>query len=168
MTFFGKMRESAAKAAEKAKETVEITRLSAQISLKKKEIERLQQHIGESVYQAYVAGDFASSEASVVALCEQIGEKLQEISSIEHKVKEIKNEKVCVCGAELSADTKFCPSCGHKFEPPIPVEASQPEAAAAGVEATAVEEKAAAHCQQCDAELEAEARFCGACGAPVA
>jgi len=167
MSFFGKMRESAAKAAEKAKETVEITRLSGQISAKKKDVERLQQQIGEAVYQAYMAGDSASSEAGVVSLCEQITEKFQEISAVEHKIKEIKNEKVCVCGAELSADTKFCPSCGHKFEPPVPVSASQPEAAAAGLEEPAAEAKAA-HCQQCEAELEAEARFCGACGAPVA
>ncbi|MEF3304757.1 zinc ribbon domain-containing protein [Paenibacillus sp. GYB003] len=116
MSFFEKMKEGAAKAAEKAKETVEVTRLNAQIGAKKKEIEKLQQNIGELVYQSYLSKD-ADLESRTVSLCMQIADRYQDIAALELKIKEVKNEKVCVCGAELAADIRFCPSCGHQFEP---------------------------------------------------
>lgn len=164
MSFFGKMKEGAAKAAEKAKETVEVTRLNAQISSKRKEIEKLQISIGESVYQAFLASDLSGSEETVVALCAQITERHQEIAVIELKIREIKNEKTCVCGAELAADTKFCPSCGHKFDIPAPkVELAE------GTEAPALEEAAETKlCSKCEAKLEPGDRFCGSCGTSVA
>ncbi|WP_442601522.1 zinc ribbon domain-containing protein [Paenibacillus sp. KN14-4R] len=122
MSFFGKVKEGAAKAAEKAKETVELTRLSAQISSKKKEIDKLNQSIGETVFQAYLSEDFLSSEPSVIALCRQITDVNQEITALEQKIKELKNEKDCVCGASLPVDTNFCPTCGYKFAPRVHVE----------------------------------------------
>lgn len=162
MSFFKKMQEGAAKAAEKAKETIEINRLHAQISSKRKEVDMVCQKIGESIYQSYQGGDMSKAEASVLAMCAQIDQLHQEIVSIEGKIKDVKNEKDCVCGRTVPVETRFCSSCGHKFEP----EAQVQDEEAAEIEPE-TEAGIAIECVVCHAELEPEAQFCGNCGAPA-
>ncbi|UKS29287.1 hypothetical protein LOZ80_10255 [Paenibacillus sp. HWE-109] len=116
MSFFDKVKQGASDAAKKAQQTVEITKLKTQISAKEKEIERTYHLIGESVYAAYVAGDAAQSEERRADLCVGIDVIKQEISLLEHKISEVRNEKECVCGKVVATDTKFCSTCGHKFE----------------------------------------------------
>ncbi|GGI45133.1 hypothetical protein GCM10008018_10570 [Paenibacillus marchantiophytorum] len=115
MSFFDKVKQGASDAAKKAQQTVEITKLKTQISAKEKEIERTYHLIGESVYAAYVAGDATQSEERRADLCVGIDVIKQEISLLEHKISEVRNEKECVCGKVVAADTKFCSTCGHKF-----------------------------------------------------
>jgi chromosome segregation ATPase len=115
MGFFDKIKEGAGKAADLAKETVEITRLNTQISTKKREIDKSHSRIGELISSAFQINDLASVEEQVAILCQDIVSLQQDIQNIESKIKEVKNEKACVCGKTIAFNAKFCPSCGHKF-----------------------------------------------------
>jgi hypothetical protein len=116
MGIFGKIKEGASKAADLAKETVEVNRLNGQISSKKKEIEKSHSRIGEIVYAAYLASDLTTAEEDIALICKEIENSLADIRQLEIKILEAKNEKYCTCGKILAIDTKFCPACGHKFE----------------------------------------------------
>jgi chromosome segregation ATPase len=116
MGFFDKLKEGAGKAADLAKDTVEITRIHSQISSKKKEIEKNHYRIGESIFDAYLNHEITSVEEHVTVICQEIVTLQQEIRQLELKIKEVKNEKYCVCGKTIALHAKFCPTCGHKFE----------------------------------------------------
>jgi chromosome segregation ATPase len=115
MGFFNKIKEGAGKAADLAKETVEVTRLNAQISSKKREIDKNHNRIGELIFGAFQINDLATVEDQVTTICQDIVSLQQDIQSLELKIKEVKNEKNCVCGKTIALQAKFCPSCGHKF-----------------------------------------------------
>ncbi|MFC5701092.1 zinc ribbon domain-containing protein [Cohnella faecalis] len=179
MSLFKKITESVSKgvssATEKAQQTVEITRLYTQISGKRKEIDKLYAAIGELVYEAYEEDGGASSDARVDSICKDIAALRGEIDALDDRMKELRNEKDCVCARRVPYDTKFCPSCGHRFpEPPAPpVAASEPEAEE-GEELPAVvaaeeakEEAEPVICFSCGLSVEADARFCPACGHPA-
>jgi DNA repair exonuclease SbcCD ATPase subunit len=115
MGFFGKIKEGASKAADLAKETVEISKLNTQISTKKREIDKSHSRIGELIFNAYLINQLPSVEQQVSTICQEIVNYQQEIRLLEIKIKEAKNEKVCVCGKTIELQAKFCPTCGHKF-----------------------------------------------------
>ncbi|MDF2721902.1 MAG: double zinc ribbon-containing protein [Paenibacillus sp.] len=151
MSFFDKLREGASKAADMAKDTVEVTRLNAQIASKRKEIEKLYGHIGAIVFEAYTTQNMPNTEHEIEQNCRLIADLNQEIEFLEHRIKLVKNEKDCVCGNVVSLDIKFCPKCGHKFdeEPPAPVALIEPE------------EKL---CSSCGKDMKSGDKFCGNCG----
>lgn len=126
MSFFKKFTDTVSKgvttATEKAQQTVEVTRLNAQISSKRKEIDKLFASIGESVYGAYEAQDLSLAEEKVFPICNEITAIRNEITVLDDRIKLIRNEKECVCGKRLPDDTRFCPSCGHPFPEPEIVE----------------------------------------------
>jgi rRNA maturation endonuclease Nob1 len=155
MGFLDKLKEGATKAADKAKETVEVTRLNTQISGKKRDIERSYAKIGETVFQAYADGDLSAAEPEIQTLSQDIIGWQKEIAALEQKIKEVKNEKDCVCGKVVPLDAKFCQGCGHKFEEPV-----QPVGAAVTV--------VQANCPSCASVIEEDARFCGNCGHTLA
>ncbi|MBB6731612.1 zinc ribbon domain-containing protein [Cohnella zeiphila] len=177
MSFLKKLTETVSKgvstATEKAQQTVEITKLHTQISGKRKEIERRHAQIGEAVYEAYLAKDLSKAEASILPECEAISGLRKEIVGLEDRIRELRNEKECECGHTVPYDTKFCPSCGHKFEfpEPLPVEVlpeaeKEPEQSAAP-EPVIVEAEARTVCAECEAPLQPDARFCPECGHSV-
>ncbi|NOV02118.1 hypothetical protein [Paenibacillus planticolens] len=115
MSFFDKVKQGASDAAKKAQQTVELTKLKAQISSKEKEIEKFYHLIGESVYAAHVSGSLDRTGEIVERFSHGIEAVKQEIAVLEQKVIEVRNEKECVCGKVVVADTKFCSACGHPF-----------------------------------------------------
>jgi hypothetical protein len=132
MSFFKKFTETVSKgvstATEKAQQTVEITRLNAQISGKRKEIDKLFANIGAHVYEAYLAHDLSKAEAKVIPGCEEITAIRGEIVALENRIKTIRNEKECVCGKLVPYDTRYCPACGHPFPEPEVVQESPVQA----------------------------------------
>ncbi|RTE11530.1 hypothetical protein [Paenibacillus whitsoniae] len=115
MSFFDKVKQGASDAAKKAQQTVEITKLKAQISSKEKEIEKIYGLIGESVYTAYVAGDPSRYGEIVESYSQGIAAVKLDIEGLEQKLIEVRGEKECVCGKVVPSETKFCSSCGHQF-----------------------------------------------------
>ncbi|RKP57204.1 hypothetical protein D7Z26_04265 [Cohnella endophytica] len=179
MSFFKNLKETVSKgvstATEKAQQTVEVTRLNAQISGKRKEIEKLFAIIGESVYEGYQVQDLSQAEAKVLPRCAEITAIQEEISALNDRIKAIRNEKDCVCGNRVSADTKFCPSCGNRFpdpvivKDPIQVDPYLPESEHADYPDGEVSEEAVRVdqrqvCKSCGTPLYADSHFCPACG----
>ncbi|QGQ97854.1 hypothetical protein EHS13_24665 [Paenibacillus psychroresistens] len=115
MGFFNKLKEGAGKAADLAKETVEVTRLNTQISAKKREIEKSHNRIGELIFSAFQQNDLSVAEGQVTTVCQEIVTLQHDILLLELKIKEVRNEKSCVCGKTITFNAKFCPSCGHQF-----------------------------------------------------
>ncbi|MEX2461667.1 MAG: zinc-ribbon domain-containing protein [Paenibacillaceae bacterium] len=115
MGFFNKIKEGAGKAADLAKETVEITRLNTQITAKRKEIDKNNNRIGELIFSAFQKNDMDAVESQVTTICQDIAMLQQDIQNLDLKIQEVKNEKNCVCGKTIALHAKFCPSCGHPF-----------------------------------------------------
>ncbi|WP_199624430.1 zinc ribbon domain-containing protein [Paenibacillus alkalitolerans] len=116
MSLFDKFKQGASEAAKKAQQTVELTRLKTQISVKEKEIEKSYNFIGKAVFEAFSKGDMSQSESEVRAVCQLISQLKQEIKLLDQKIIDVRNEKECVCGTSVSANAKFCPECGNKFD----------------------------------------------------
>ena len=125
MSLFRKLTETVSKgvstATEKAQQTVEITRLHAQMAAKRKEIDKLMEEIGRMVYEGYLAGDPLQERARVEGVCEQIRSKYKEITAIENRIMELRNEKECACGKKVAYDARYCPYCGAPFPEPLVV-----------------------------------------------
>jgi RNA polymerase subunit RPABC4/transcription elongation factor Spt4 len=149
MSFFEKMKQGASDAAKKAQQTVETTKLRAQISSKEKELEKYCKLIGEAVYHAYAAGSWKQADKEVTAYCQHISGLRQDIQSIELKIKQARHVKECRCGKVVASDVKFCPVCGYAFVN------TQEEAAAAEIHLI---------CHVCRTTNEADAKFCAHCG----
>ncbi|OXS52274.1 hypothetical protein B1A99_34715 [Cohnella sp. CIP 111063] len=195
MSFFKKITDTVSKgvttATEKAQQTVEITKLNNQISGKRKDIDKLYAAIGEAVYEAYLAKDLSASEDQVRPKCEEISAIREEIAGLDARIKAIRNEKDCEsCGKRVSEETRFCPSCGHAFPPPVvekepiqvdlhvpeePHGAETSEAAEASdspdvsdAAISAEEESPRVDqrqiCNSCGTPLYADSHFCPACG----
>lgn len=155
--FFDKLKQGASKVTDKAQQTVEITRISTQISLKKKEMDKRITLIGEAVFNAYCQDTLLQQESLIGQISEEIVMIQNEILSLELKIKEIKNEKNCMCGKVMPLESKFCPSCGNKFDEPttsLDVDPSE-------------QEKFDLRCPSCHEYMEKDAKFCGNCGYQV-
>lgn len=116
MSFFDKMKQGASDVAKKAQQTVEITKLKTQISLKEREIEKTCTYIGEAVFRSYANGDWKLAGQDIDSYCEHITGLRRDIRAIEAKVKAVRNEKECSCGKIVPLEVKFCPTCGHAFD----------------------------------------------------
>lgn len=154
--FFTKIKAGATKATDFAQQQVEMTRIHSQISGKRKEIERIMTKIGEAVFQAYSAGDLSLAERDIALLAEAIEHLNCDISELELKIKELKNEKDCVCGKVVPFESKFCPNCGHHF--------SELPAAASSVQDSGHAVNKA--CSACGAPTDEDTKFCAECGTP--
>ncbi|MFX3632818.1 MAG: zinc ribbon domain-containing protein [Candidatus Pristimantibacillus sp.] len=161
MGFLNKLKEGASKAADMAKDSVEVVKLNAQISSKRKEIEKSYSVIGESVFQAYTSNDITLAESLIKDESAKIIALQEEIEQLDDKINFIKDEKDCTCGVIVPLDTKFCPSCGHKFEDAIVV-----EAAAVVVEPVEVQVELN-KCTSCGSEIGQNEELCENCGNAV-
>lgn len=172
MGFFDKLKEGASKAADKAKDSVEVVRINSQIAAKRKEIEKCYMQIGEVVFRAYVANELTSIDQSIVSTSDMILSLQRDIVELEEKIKIIREEKDCVCGKLVPLESRFCPSCGHKFEEngeaPVAIAQYNLEVAATTSVNPSVEivkeTPAVRNCSNCQAELGSEDMFCEQCG----
>jgi len=127
MDLLKKVKSGASKAAEVAQQTVEMTKLAAQVHAKKRQIDKYMSHMGQEIYAAYKAGDLAFAERQVNECCLAIQALEAEIAALEKQMKRLRNERMCACGKTLSWDVKFCPDCGRPNVDPgadvIPIDA---------------------------------------------
>jgi len=127
MSLFRKLTETVSKgvstATEKAQQTVEITRLHAQLIAKRRDIGKLMEEIGGMVFEGYLSGDLLLEKNRMIPACEQIRAIQREIQAMENRMMELRNEKECACGKKVPFDARFCPSCGTPFPEPLAVTA---------------------------------------------
>ncbi|WP_308638394.1 zinc ribbon domain-containing protein [Paenibacillus silvisoli] len=150
MSFFDKVKQGASEAAKKAQQTVEITKLKAQISGKEKEIDKVYTAIGAAVFRAHQAHDMSLAEQEVTTCCTQVDELHDEIGQLEERIKMIRFEKTCTCGKVVPLDARFCPDCGAGL-------AEEPKNETTVGEIVVI-------CSQCKTENELNAKFCLTCG----
>ena len=163
MAFFDKLGQAAQKAAqgagnlaksaaEGAGDMVGIQKLKIKINEQEKKINECKQVMGELTWQQYNEG--LDHAADIEQQCLLIREALAEIDDLEAQIAAIKAEKE----GRAQAQPAYA-------EPP-----AQPAAPAPPVYAEPVPEAAPAaggskFCTGCGAQLAADARFCGVCGA---
>lgn len=121
MDLFKKLKSGATKAADMAQQTVEVTKLTAQVASRKRDMEKCKALLGHQVYEAYLAGDVSLVSEKVKEGCRSIQAIEKDIAGIEQQIKRIRNEKMCSCGKQLATDVRFCPDCGR---PQLSVKAS--------------------------------------------
>ncbi|GAA3408390.1 zinc ribbon domain-containing protein [Paenibacillus hodogayensis] len=146
------LKEGATRAADKAQRTVEVTKLAAQISGKRKQIRDVHRQIGVAAHTAFRQGDLKAAEPEIARLTMQIDALERAIGNLELELQRLNREKTCSCGKRVPYSARFCPDCGKRFE-------TAPETMV-----VAVEIEATIRCVNCDGELDEGDKFCLRCG----
>ncbi|MNH91826.1 hypothetical protein D3C73_443960 [compost metagenome] len=89
-SFFQKVKDGAAKAADKAQQALEVQRLNSQISSVRKDIEKVKLEIGNAVLEAYLQGTISAAEPYLIAHSQKIVKHEAIIMQLEQKVQEVK------------------------------------------------------------------------------
>ena len=156
MNLLQRLKKGASRAVDKAQLTMEITKISSQIAMKRKEIERSFPDIGYAVYLAFKAGNLSLAQAEITRISQQNITLEEEIAEMENQINKLKFEKICECGKTVMQEAIFCSHCGRKFEMDIEEEPQLEE-----VEEL---EEPAIICRNCDTLLEPGSNFCTHCG----
>jgi Zn finger protein HypA/HybF involved in hydrogenase expression len=155
LSFMDKIKNSVSKTADKAQQLVEINRLNSQISSARKEIERIYNQIGQSVYEAFSKDDLSLAEQDIVKFSQEIVKLTVSISDLEKKIRDTRNEKDCPkCQTVSPLDTKFCPKCGLNYDGVLEP-ASEP---------SKLQEVS---CASCQTPNDPSSMFCVNCGNPM-
>jgi len=124
---------------ERTKDGVEITKLMSEIRSANNELQRQYLELGKMSYAVHEGN---ADGAELEALCDGIRALLNQIESLNNAKEKIQRQGRCPnCGAVMSADARFCVSCGTKMP----------------------EEPKAETCPQCGAARVPGARFCTTC-----
>ena len=120
MDFFNKAKEKIAKTsgdvAKKAKDLTEITKCNSQISSNENTIKATYTEIGKYVYEN-LKDDAPAEIAEKMTL---IDNALAEIDRLKAEIMKLKGSIKCEqCGAEVDAESAFCPKCGAKTPEPV-------------------------------------------------
>lgn len=153
MGFFDKLKKGASEAGEKAKIMIEINRVKMQISQAQKELQEEFKKIGETTFELYRKGNFDELAELINENCNNCLKKEEEIEALQLEMKEISDTKICPeCNKEVNNDTKFCSSCGYKFETQDEEEEQINDALI---------------CSKCNANLDVDSKFCDECGEEI-
>lgn len=142
----------------KSKETIELAKLRNQLRQLEKEKDDKLKELGRLVYDMIRMDVY--NEQKIKQFCPPIGEIDRQIVMTETEIRRIQEASSpgggnyvaqCECGAGLTANQKFCASCGRDVSGLIdqiikPSENSKP-------------------CTICGTAIKETARFCGKCGA---
>ncbi|MEK3785536.1 MULTISPECIES: hypothetical protein [Paenibacillus] len=111
--FLNKMKTGMNQVKDKANQTVETTRLSTQITLKRKDRTHQFAKLGELVYQAYVTGGANAPLEKVAAYTQTVQKLDREIEALEWQLARLKGERICVCGKVVARESRYCNHCGQ-------------------------------------------------------
>lgn len=127
--FFGDLGKSISrytkKAMDKTSTMVEGAKISAQISAERREIDKLYQKIGETVYRRAAESDI-SLDDDLTAFVDEIRQRKEKTASLTKDLADVKGQKVCQnCGELIPKEVAFCPKCGAAT--PVPEEKKEEE-----------------------------------------
>lgn len=109
-----KAKNAADIAGKKTGELVEITRLRLNVSELEERIRSQYQELGKTVYNA--AKDHTDCTDYVHEKSEAIDRLFAELTKLNEKISELKNEKKCAsCGAVNPQEAVYCQKCGTKL-----------------------------------------------------
>ncbi|WP_152396088.1 hypothetical protein [Paenibacillus guangzhouensis] len=120
MSLFDKMKSGLNQVKDKAQQTVEYTKLYAQIASKRKDIQEQYEQLGEIVYRASGMSTIASTsmddvEGRMKGICREISVLETQLIALEQELARVKGERICSCGETSPYDSKFCSRCGKPF-----------------------------------------------------
>ena len=99
----------------KTSESVNALKLKYSIKDIESNIDNVYISLGKMIYNEYLNG--AEFEGEYLEKCEKIDEHFDEIKILNVKLAEIGNNLVCPeCKKHIPEDSRFCPSCGYKFD----------------------------------------------------
>ncbi|GCL72010.1 MULTISPECIES: zinc ribbon domain-containing protein [Paenibacillus] len=114
--FLSKLKKGASRAADKAQQAIEVTKITAQIHSKRKQLDQNLYQIGLEVYEAYKAADLSKAEKTVRMYSKENQSLELQIRQLEDQIRLLKHEKQCACGQSVKEETRFCPNCGARLE----------------------------------------------------
>lgn len=154
MGFFDKVKDVAGNAgdaiskgaknvSDSSKKMVEKNKLKNKISKLEEDIEKKYTEIGKQFFKI----NSSNPPDEYADMVNFIVDAQNSISQIQTEIVALDNKYICpTCGAGIPETSKFCSSCGAKFEKPV---------------AAPVQQK----CPQCGTDIENGAKFCTSCGA---
>lgn len=114
--FFGDLGKSISrytkKAVDKTSTMVEGAKISAQISAEHREIDKLYQKIGETVYRKAMEKTIDLDD-DLSAFVDEIRQRKEKTNSLKKDLADVRGQKVCPnCGELIPKEVAFCPKCG--------------------------------------------------------
>ncbi|MBM4139875.1 MAG: zinc ribbon domain-containing protein [Nitrospira sp.] len=154
----GKVDEGISKISSKSKEAIELAQLRNQLRHLGKEKEEKINALGRLAYDMLRKDEY--NEQRLKELYLHINEVDRQIVNVEEEIKKVQamsaSEDIgivarCECGAGITANQKFCASCGGDVKA-VTMQPSAPQ-------------EVMKRCSTCGAEIKETAKFCGKCGA---
>ncbi|SEU29777.1 zinc ribbon domain-containing protein [Paenibacillus sp. NFR01] len=133
MDFLKRIKDGASRVSEKAQSSVEVGKLNSQISDVEREMELEFMKMGKIFFDGYRSKDMSAAEGPMVELARGCLKLQDRIGELRLRIAEIKNERICTCGAVVPLDANFCPACGAKLEAFAPKRESSAPPVVAGV-----------------------------------
>ena len=151
MDFFNglgkKFTNAARNVQEKTRDTVESTRLAADLRNARDELDRRYTALGRAYYENLECADAPAPEAEIAAVREAIL-RIEDLTAQRDKLN--RQVRCAGCGSVQSEEARFCSNCGR----PMPEQA--PEAVLPDAEAE--------YCSRCGAMRCGGEKFCSLCG----
>lgn len=106
--------DAASFTAKKTTELTDLARLKINIHSEENKLERCFTEIGRAYYNSKKSGEDASSEISTLIM--QADKISADIDNLKRETAQLRRVSFCFsCGAEVSDDCVFCPTCGNKL-----------------------------------------------------
>ena len=149
--------KTAQKAGTLAGSMYENQKLRSGVSAKEREIKKIMGEIGKIIFERYASGT-AEYDNEILAMCEEIQEKLGEVAALNKDAADRRGKKICpTCGKEVDKAFQFCPFCGA--ECPVEQEEAEEETQEDGAEdseAAEAQETGTEDAEDAGAETETE------------
>ncbi len=101
----------------KAGKTVDVYKLSIELSEVKIQLKAKFENIGKAVYDSMKAGDSIVESEALESEIREIDELYCRAESLKKEIAILKDKSICkACGAVNSADGLYCNKCGHALE----------------------------------------------------
>ncbi|MDD4844564.1 MAG: hypothetical protein PHU31_09565 [Anaerotignum sp.] len=160
MDLFDKLGEAARSLTEKAGDSLEINRLSGEVSIEKGNIQYYQRELGEHYWAKFAVGEKLDDEAMLI--CDKVVVSQDRIRQIEMDIEKIKKEREAILEERAKAKRSQL-----EKEEQAKSEIPQAEEAAFTEASEEKTEDGPKFCPNCGGALKEGQRFCIFCGADV-